>query len=284
MTRRVRSSPRMEPLPRGEFFGRFEARREVAGMALARLMATVPEREVERHAHVDAHFVLVLEGLYLSSAAGAPEVALAPFLVYNPPGTEHRDRFRSERGRFFTLSLGPAVCADTAAGARLPARPCALGPRALALARRLERENSRGEDALNVEALACELLGEVVERGGAGQRSRALPGARGAPPWLLSVRDRLRDEAAEPLAISALAAAAGVHPVHLARAFRRHFHMAPGDYLRLCRAERAVTLLAEGRLSLTEIALACGFADQSHFTRAFRRARGMSPAAFRRGI
>lgn len=50
----------------------------------------------------------------------------------------------------------------------------------------------------------------------------------------------------------------------------------------LRRCELAKELLRSSPLSLAEIALACGFADQSHFTRAFARLVGMTPGAWRR--
>lgn len=100
------------PLRAGEFLGRRQRRRIAGVSALAELTPTVPEREVREHAHEDAHFVLLCAGTYVSRAAGAPAVAAAPMLVYNPPGTVHRDRFRGEGGRFFTLSCDAAVLAD----------------------------------------------------------------------------------------------------------------------------------------------------------------------------
>jgi AraC family transcriptional regulator len=73
-----------------------------------------------------------------------------------------------------------------------------------------------------------------------------------------------------------------VHPVTLARAFRRSFGCTVGEYLRRLRIERATEQLAGGDTPLAEIALAAGFADQSHFSNVFRRRTGMSPSAFRR--
>jgi len=71
-----------------------------------------------------------------------------------------------------------------------------------------------------------------------------------------------------------------VHPVHLAAAFRRHFGCTPGAYLRRARVERAAAMLKR-RLSLAEVALRCGFADQSHMTHAFRRTLGVTPGMLR---
>jgi AraC family transcriptional regulator len=73
--------------------------------------------------------------------------------------------------------------------------------------------------------------------------------------------DEIRDRCAETLTVGDIALSAGVHPVHLARTFRRFIGCSPGDYLRLCRVVRGVELLVGTRRSLSEVALASGFVD-----------------------
>lgn len=79
-----------------------------------------------------------------------------------------------------------------------------------------------------------------------------------------------------------LAAECELSPRHFARAFRQSTGLSPHRWLMQHRVERARELLADRKLSLTEIALICGFADQSHFTRAFTANIGISPGAWRR--
>ncbi|HEV7557819.1 MAG TPA: hypothetical protein VGO00_20275, partial [Kofleriaceae bacterium] len=77
-------------LHHGEFFGLRETRREVEGFSLA-IAAADPHHGVETHTHEDAHFILLLDGHYLSAARGAGHLHAEPALIYNPPGTTHRD-------------------------------------------------------------------------------------------------------------------------------------------------------------------------------------------------
>jgi len=77
-----------------------------------------------------------------------------------------------------------------------------------------------------------------------------------------------------------LAKIAGVHPVHFARTFRRVYGCTISDYVRGLRVARAMLLL-RGTAPLDEIALAIGFADQSHFCREFKRVAGVTPGEFR---
>jgi AraC family transcriptional regulator len=71
---------------------------------------------------------------------------------------------------------------------------------------------------------------------------------------------------------------------HFSRAFRRTMGAAPHSWLLTHRIEVAKDKLRDGRLSLSDVALACGFADQSHLTRVFTRIVGVSPGAWRRAL
>jgi AraC family transcriptional regulator len=104
----------------------------------------------------------------------------------------------------------------------------------------------------------------------------------GVPRWLQAVRDRLADGCLDPPSLAELAAGASVHPNHLAAAFRRHFGDTVGGFVRRRRVELACRMLTATRTPLAEVALRTGFADQSHFTRTFRRLVGVTPAAYRR--
>jgi AraC family transcriptional regulator len=69
---------------------------------------------------------------------------------------------------------------------------------------------------------------------------------------------------------------------HFSRTFRETFGRTPANYIAYCRMRRAQQLMLESTHSLVSIALECGLADQSHFTRVFRRIWGVSPGLWRR--
>jgi AraC-like DNA-binding protein len=90
-------------------------------------------------------------------------------------------------------------------------------------------------------------------------------------------------EAAETsLSLETLARMVGLGPAHFCTAFRQSTGLPPRRWQLRLRTERAKTLLADPWLSLTEIALACGYASSSHFATSFRRATGVSPSMYRR--
>jgi AraC family transcriptional regulator len=101
------------------------------------------------------------------------------------------------------------------------------------------------------------------------------------PPWLLRAQEVVHAKFREPLQIGVVAREVDVHPAHLARAFRQHFRMPLGSYVRCLRLDWAATRLAGSEESLASVAVAAGFADQSHLTRAFKRHTGHTPGAYR---
>ena len=83
------------------------------------------------------------------------------------------------------------------------------------------------------------------------------------------------------MSVGELARAVGVHPGHLSRTFRERLGRTAGHYLEQLRVERACRLLVT-EAPLVDVAMRSGFADQSHFTRTFRRSVGVSPGRYRR--
>jgi AraC family transcriptional regulator len=145
---------------------------------------------------------------------------------------------------------------------------------------RIARE-LRAPDAstpLAVEGLVLEMLALASRRDGIAERMRR---AR-APVWLTRARDELHAHFLRPPRLRDLAATAGVHPDHLARAFRLRFGVPVGAYVRRLRLDWAAGQLERGDVTLVHLALNAGFADQSHFTRAFKRHTGLTPAEYRR--
>jgi len=76
----------------------------------------------------------------------------------------------------------------------------------------------------------------------------------------------------------------GVSVSHFSRAFRRSVGMAPHNWLLMRRVEFAKEKLRDSRMPLSDVAFACGFADQSHLTRVFTRMIGVGPGAWRRAL
>lgn len=101
---------------------------------------------------------------------------------------------------------------------------------------------------------------------------------------LASVVEYVHDRLNEQITVAELAGVAGLSPLQLERRMRKIFGVTPKQYLVKSRVERARQLMGESRLSLSEIADACGWYDQSAFNRHFVRAVGVSPGAYRESL
>ncbi len=145
-----------------------------------------------------------------------------------------------------------------------------------ALSGRIAREVfSADPSRLCVEGLGLELLAVL----GRAERPRA---DSRAPAWLGRVREQLHAHCTESITLDGLAAEAGVHPMHLTRAFRAHFGCSVGDYALRLRLDRAREMLVRTDLAIAAVAHETGFSDQSHLTRRMKRALGVTPHALRR--
>jgi AraC family transcriptional regulator len=256
-------------LPAGGFFGGARLAFSSHGIEISHRLAEGPPEALPVHTHQDAHFIWVTGGEYVS-AAGSHPPADRPVLIYNPPGTTHRDHFERGRGSFFAVSLQPQLAVSMLAAASLPAAPVYLRQWAQhALIMRI----GRGACGMALQALTVELLGTMQVRPQAESAAR--------PGWLSRALELLQDRYLEDLSIADVAASVGVHPIHLARTFRRHFRCTPGEFARVRRLERAVALLLQSAQPLADVALGSGFADQSHLSRAFTRAFGLPPGEYR---
>lgn len=134
------------------------------------------------------------------------------------------------------------------------------------------REGRLARD-LALDRLALALAGHAV----VGESTRI----RRPPRAAALAREALHARMAEDIGLEELAALAGVDRFRLNRAFREAFSLSPHAYLVQLRLKAARRLLAVGQTPAAAAA-DVGFADQSHLGRWFRRAYGMTPAAYRR--
>jgi AraC family transcriptional regulator len=128
---------------------------------------------------------------------------------------------------------------------------------------------------LQVEALIVEICASLMRLG---RRDDSASG----PHWLRRVMSTIEERYREEYSLEDLAAEVEVHPVHVARVFRKCYGETPGEYTRRLRIKEARRLLEQSSRSLAEIAVEVGYHDQSHFSRAFEKVVGTTPGRYRR--
>jgi len=93
--------------------------------------------------------------------------------------------------------------------------------------------------------------------------------------------DYIHSHLDQDLSLEALANLVSMSRYHFIGLFKQSTGMTPHQYVIQQRIKRAKELLGDRKLSISEISLACGFANQSHFTRLFRKQTGATPKAYR---
>jgi len=259
----------------GEFYSPVQARLGTEDVLLSELRQPV-SRHVPRHEHELAYITVVLHGDYLEGDHGHLSELSPLSAVFNPSGISHATTIGPAGAAFFTIEFREIALQQL--GLKLPSDTTFdRGPGTILWPglRLYSAFRNHRADALLIEAAVFELLGTVSGHDAPGNS---------APCWLARVKDRLADEISEPASIRELAREAGVHPVHLARVFRKFENQTPGEYLHRLQVRAACKLLRDPEWTLAAIAAECGFSDQSHLNRIFRRMTGSTPARFRDAI
>ena len=259
----------------GQFYGKTSQSLSAGGFCFTE-KAYASSASLPMHSHELSHFCFVLAGHYNERISASTFERSPAALVFYPPDVGHAEEHFTN-GRHFLVEMDQdALTRVLDYGARFDG-PAMLGwDSALWLAARMYREFSERDafSSLALESISTELLI-------AASRQRSIASERRPPRWLDMVKEFLRENSAEPPGLNELAAAVGVHPTHLARVFRRFENCTAGDYIRRIRIEKAQHRMISTDLPLVEIALETGFADQTHFTRTFKRVAGMTPSEFR---
>jgi AraC family transcriptional regulator len=118
-----------------------------------------------------------------------------------------------------------------------------------------------------------------------GMKAMRKPVRGGLAAWQeRRVKEMLAENLDGDVSLADLAKECRLSTAHFSRAFRQSLGMSPHQWLIERRVVTAKELLRSGKISLSDVALTCGFADQSHFTRVFTRCAGISPGAYRRAL
>ena len=123
-------------------------------------------------------------------------------------------------------------------------------------------------------------LGLLLDSAIAARGSRPV---QGLAPWQArKVIDHILAHLDMPIRVVDMASLTNLSTSHFHRAFKLCFRMSPHAYVTSLRLARAREMMLASHASMSEIALVCGFADQAHFSRVFRRDAGCAPGHWRR--
>ena len=227
--------------------------------------AMPPHLVLAGHAHEPGQICFVLEGEYRERIYGGESDILPGDVQFHSPGEWHENIFSTGGALALLISVDRDRWVDVPA--RRPFRSRLLAGIAADVRRELERHDAGSAGAL--EALSLLLLSE-------------LPRLTSEPEWLRHAAFRIEQQFARPISLSSVATEVGVHRATLAAAFRRFRGTSVGELIRSVRVARAREALSQTQAPIDEVAQQCGFADQAHLTRVFKRLTGVTPGEFRR--
>jgi AraC family transcriptional regulator len=260
------------------FAGRELGRRELGGFTVCETLYR-PDQDIPHHSHEMTYISIVLRGSYTEYCdSKSAEVSLGQ-VIFHLAGESHSNRFHESGGQVLNIELSQAFLERLTHSRGIPAnrRRILNSSYALQLGLRLRKEFSEADvpSCLAIEGLTMELMAEIFRDQIVRQKLRNCT-------WLDNVMEILNDRYNQRITLDDLASSVSVHPVHLARAFRKRYLYSVGEHIRKLRIEAACRELLNSDDSISEVALRTGFSDQSHLCRALKRYAGMSPLHFRR--
>ena len=243
-----------------------------------RLGTYTPGGTMAPHAHEESSFTIVLKGSYQERILGRSVEHRPGSMLFYPAGENHSQEFG--RHGSHKLIFRPSVsCLELLADekVRLPQAPHIGSASIKGLAIRVVKE-MRTADSFSPLAIEGSILELVATFG---RVSRTDNCREAVPKWLKLCREMLESQPESGFTHEALAFSLGKHPVHLAKAFRKAYGETIGECQRRLRLSKAESLLRKRNVALADIALQCGFSNQSHFSRSFKCAFGTTPSVYR---
>jgi AraC family transcriptional regulator len=237
-----------------------------------------PRLILPRHGHECAIINLTLDGSFQQTVGNRPQECETGSLLIIPPGQSHGNKYGHEGTHSLLIELSPPRLDDIRAFTNLFDTPAHVKGGALSLVMRRIYGELRGRVPgfeLVIEGLILEMLGQTFRQNNL--RDYSTP-----PRWLTQAQELIHQHFTEKLSLRVIADAVEIHPSHLARTFRQYHRCSIGEYVRRLRIEYAAQEVLKSASSLTDISLAAGFSDQSHFTHEFKRQLRSTPAEYKK--
>jgi AraC family transcriptional regulator len=227
--------------------------------------------QLDEHSHKAGQICFVLEGEYREKASDGDHRLYPGVIQFHAPGELHSNIFSPESD---ALALLISIDPDRWLHITTP-RPVSTDTILRDCNCEIRRELRQADEARRaaLEGWAMLSLSAVARK--------SFDYDAAEPPWLHEAVAVINRRAAEAISLSTVACAVGVHRATLAAAFWRFKNTSVGESIRKQRVKYVIRELVSSKAPLCEIATKCGFHDQAHMGRVFRKAVGMSPGAYR---
>lgn len=265
----------MRNLQKGQFFGQTNQTDYLSGITLTDTVYTQPK--VDWHYHENAYFTFILEGKVVEGNKKEVYNCDAGSLLYHNWQDPHYNIKPDVFTRGFHMELENAWFDQFSFDvSKVEGSIKISNPNIKLILYKIFKESKINDESsvLNIQSLVLQALDQLYSDCNTNRKNSA--------EWVAKIKEILHDDLSKSHTLDGLVKELKIHPVHLSRDFPKHFQCTLGDYIRKLKINKSFTLLINKKLSLTEISYICGFADQSHFGRCFRKQTGLSPLAYRK--
>lgn len=239
-----------------------------------------PNLKQPRHYHQSASLSFVSAGSFIENYERKNQIYKPLTLIVHPAKKFHSVNFYDQTVHILNIQIESEFLSRFSSLTKvLDYSTSYRSENIVWLGNRLLREFSQSDEfsALSIEGIVLEMLVELSR-----QTSTSVKKEPKTSVWLNQAKDFLHDNFAESIGLEEVAQSVGIHPVHLARVFRRQYGCTMGEYVRLLRLDFAKCQLTATTKPISEIAISAGFSDQSHLNKTFKSLFGLTPNEYRK--
>jgi AraC family transcriptional regulator len=262
----------MKNLRNGEFFGQTNETLNFDGLTITDTEYTHPF--VDWHYHENPYFTFLLQGNMVEGNKKETYDCSAGTLLYH----HWEDAHYNIKPNIFTRGFHIEITEDwfekfQLSKTQLEGSFNIKNPAVKLLMYQIFKETKLNDDSfdLSVHQLLLNLFNQLSNQKSDSEKK---------PTWVKQIDEILHESFTEKLNLNDLSKTLNIHPIHLSRDFQKYFHCNLGEYLRKLKVEKSLKILNNFE-SLSEVALECGFSDQSHFIRCFKENIGITPLKYR---
>ena len=254
-------------LGRGKNMGKVLERAQVGGISVRPTLYSREDKSDQLHYHETSYLTFVIRGGVLAKSS-AEEIDCVPgTLTFYHAGESHQCLNGLSKTKSINFEIEPQFYSENSTTEATLKSSIGKNPYVKFTMLKIYSE-LLVRDEFSACSMDMLLLG-LIDGKYADENQR--------PEWIERITEVLNDRWNEEITLKDLSDVAGVHPITISKHFSKYFSCTFGEYRRRLKVEKALHLIKTSNFLLTEIALDCGFYDQSHFTRTFKQLTGFLP-------
>jgi len=228
-----------------------------------------------KHSHSKHDICFVVNGEFIANSEGKKEMCSKGDLFIQPAYTEHYSTFASDVASCINISFDDEYFEKSNFENLFNSFGKIQSAQSSGIFNKIINEIVSQDDftPIMIEGLILQLISDVARANNKMQSH--------SPKWLQIILEYLNYEYSSKYKLDDLARIANIHPAYLVNAFKRNMNQTIGEYLRDIRVKNACAKL-NSNLSIAQIAFDCGFSDQSHLNRTFKKVTGTTPLAYKK--